>query len=99
MENKKWSQVEDNVLLHNIRISADNILEGCRKTAPMIDRTISACSGRWYNTLRKEQSNKCFALVSETQIKQNGKITRKKKKKPTKDNFIKRLLKKIFKRP
>lgn len=90
-----WTKVEDNVLIHNIKISADNVLEGCRKTAPLIGRTVSACQYRWYMVISKR--GKCFELISPEVSKHNRKVTKKKvNEKNKKSNFIKRLFRKLF---
>ena len=67
MTNKKrWTVEEEQVLIDQIKRSANNITEAFRRTSRLINRTEAACTYHWYVVISKrENPSVCFVTVGQ----------------------------------
>ena len=65
MANKKrWTTTEDSIVVEQVRKSPTNLKQAFKEAARGTERSVSACSQRWYTVLSKDKSNACFITVS-----------------------------------
>lgn len=61
---RKWTTEEEQVLIDQIKKSANNLQEAFRKTSKLIGRTEGACVYHWYAILSKRKDpSVCFVTV------------------------------------
>ena len=61
---KKWTSAEDTQVVDQVRKSPTNLKQAFKEAARVTERSVSACSQRWYTVLSKDKSNACFITVS-----------------------------------
>lgn len=87
---KKWIIEEDRVLLDQVTRHANNLHDGFRETARLLNRTEDACRQRWYNAvMHNYDSSMCFITVSRGTKNVNRKVVNKR----TSDNTEKKTMK------
>lgn len=70
-----WTPEEDRALLNQVTRHANNLSEGFRKAANLLEKTPKACEWRWYHKLSKqEESPICFATIGYKSKNINRKI-------------------------
>lgn len=61
---KKWTAGEERVITDQITRNANNVSEGLKKAAVLLDRTYLSCKGHWYLVmLKREDTAPCFATI------------------------------------
>lgn len=75
---KRWIIEEDRVLLNQMTRHANNLHDGFRETARLLNRTEDACRQRWYNSvIKRPETAICFATVGKGTQNVNRKIVSK----------------------
>lgn len=73
--NKRWTKDEDRVLLESVKASPHNLKQAFKQASSKLDRSVTACSSRWYIELskRKDAENVAFMCVSAKKMSVNRK--------------------------
>jgi len=84
---KRWTAEEDRVLLDQVKRHANNLQEGFRESARLLNRTKYACKYRWYSyAMHSPEANVCFATIGY----RTKNVNRKNVSKRTSDNTEKK---------
>lgn len=84
---KRWIAEEDRVLIDQVKRHANNLKEGFRVSARLLNRTEDACRLRWYKfVIHSPEVNVCFATIGYRTKNVNRKIVSKR----TSDNTEKK---------
>ena len=87
---KKWIIEEDRVLLDQVTRHANNLKDGFRETARLLNRTEDACRQRWYTAvMHNYDSSMCFITIGRGIKNVNRKVVNKR----TSDNTEKKPVK------
>lgn len=79
MTKKRWTAEEDRVLIDQVKRHANNLEDGFREAARLLNRTKNACRYRWYySTVHNPETNICFATIGYRTKNVNRKIVSKK---------------------
>lgn len=87
---KKWIIEEDRVLLDQVTRHANNLKDGFRETARLLNRTEDACRQRWYTAvMHNYDPSMCFITIGRGTKNVNRKVVNKQ----TSDNTEKKTIK------
>lgn len=87
---KKWIIEEDRVLLDQVTRHANNLKDGFRETARLLNRTEDACRQRWYTAvMHNYDPSMCFITIGRGTKNVNRKVVNKR----TSDNTEKKPVK------
>ena len=87
---KRWIIEEDRVLLNQMTRHANNLHDGFRETARLLNRTEDACRQRWYTAvMHNYDSSMCFITIGRGTKNVNRKVVNKR----TSDNTEKKTIK------
>lgn len=77
--NKKWSNDEEEVVISCVKESPENLKEAFTKASTMINRTPSAITTRWYDTISNnaDKHSTCFMCISKRKYARNRKNVKK----------------------
>ena len=75
MSRKKWTKIEEDILIEQVQKNAHNLKKAFRNTSEMTGRTEKACELHWYKSiLVKKNPEICFVTISKKSSNINRKI-------------------------